>query len=405
MNRRLKQIVLPLLFISIIAIVVLLIDLVSMTASYRAQSNREINQLVGTMVETNPDLDVSQIVEALNSSNIALAQKGEEALKKYGYTSEDFNSNASTKFSQNIVKHTLTTLGLVMAGVVVYFCWLDRLRRRHIRELVAYIQNLSERIYDLKLNENTEDDLSLLTNELYKVTVLLKESAENSRQTKQQLEVALADISHQLRTPLTSLQIMVDNIYDDPDMSPEVRQDFLRSIGQQIESMSVLVTTLLNLAKFDNGSIILHPEIIAIGEVITQVMGKLAVLADLQDVTLVQSGDLQAPINIDLRWQTEAISNIVKNCIEHSNPGGEVKIIVSDCPLYLKITIQDRGEGIASTDLQHIFNRFYKTKNSSSNSVGIGLSFARAIIESENGQISVQSKLGEGTKFTITYFK
>ena len=124
MNRRLKQIVLPLLFISIIAIVVLLIDLVSMTASYRAQSNREINQLVGTMVKTNPDLDVSQIVEALNSSNIALAQKGEEALKKYGYTSEDFNSNASTKFSQNTVKHTLTTLGLVMAGVVVYFCLL-----------------------------------------------------------------------------------------------------------------------------------------------------------------------------------------------------------------------------------------------------------------------------------------
>lgn len=405
MSRRLKQIVLPLLLISVIAVLALLVDLVGMTVLYRTQSNREINQLVGTMVEANPNLDLSQIIEALKSSNTTLAQQGEDALRKYGYTPDDFSSNASTQFAQNIVGHTITIFGLTMAGVVVYFCWLDRLRRRHIRELVTYIQNLSERLYDLKLNENTEDDLSLLTNELYKVTVLLKESAENSRQTKQQLEVALADISHQLRTPLTSLQIMVDNIYDDPGMSPEVRQDFLRSIGQQIESMSVLVTTLLNLAKFDNGSIILHPETVKINDVIAQVIEKLAVLADLQDVTLMRSGDLWATINIDLRWQTEAISNIVKNCIEHSNPGGEVKISINDCPLYLKIIIQDHGEGIAPTDLQHIFSRFYKTKNSSNNSVGIGLSFAKAIIESENGQISVQSKLGEGTKFTITYFK
>lgn len=405
MSRRLKQIVLPLLLISVIAVLALLVDLAGMTVLYRTQSNREINQLVGTMVEANPNLDLSQIIEALKSSNTTLTQQGEDALRKYGYTPDDFSSNASTQFAQNIVGHTITIFGLTMAGVIVYFCWLDRLRRRHIRELVTYIQNLSERLYDLKLNENTEDDLSLLTNELYKVTVLLKESAENSRQTKQQLEVALADISHQLRTPLTSLQIMVDNIYDDPGMSPEVRQDFLRSIGQQIESMSVLVTTLLNLAKFDNGSIVLHPETVKINDVIAQVIEKLAVLADLQDVTLMRSGDLWATINMDLRWQTEAISNIVKNCIEHSNPGSEVKISINDCPLYLKIIIQDHGEGIAPTDLQHIFSRFYKTKNSSNNSVGIGLSFAKAIIESENGQISVQSKLGEGTKFTITYFK
>lgn len=410
MKRRLLQILLP-VSIGLITVCVIFNMVISAArANYEAAARREVAELIGTLLENNPNLDQSELLHAIqganqDTDNTKRLQLGESFLYNYGYLPNELVSSSTKIFRDQVFASVFIILVGFAISVILYFWVIDRVRQKHIEKLVSYLQDLNDHIYDLRLDENSEDELSLLTNELYKITVTLKEAAEQNHTKRQNLEDALADISHQLRTPLTSLQVMVDNIYDDPDMPQDVRQDFLQSIGRQLETMSSLVTTLLNLAKFDNGSIKLHNQPTAIGESLRDVRQNLAVLAELYGVDIEITGDLQAEIEFDRRWQTEALTNIVKNCIEHSSYGGTVRIIVEDCPLFLRVIISDHGEGIAPTDLRHIFERFYKAKNSTSSGVGIGLAFAKTIIESSNGQVSVSSQLSKGTKFTIIYFK
>ncbi len=404
-RRRLRQIVLPIVLVMLVASILVTIFSCTFRKNYQAQVNQEVAQIIGAVAETDPTIDTETIIRALRSDNSAALQTGEAILRQYGLMPGDYATASSQTFTLQMLGLALIIIATIALVLISYFWWLDYRRQRNLNNLVTYMQALSERVYNLRLEENREDELSLLTNELYKITVTLKEAAEQNQSRSQSLETALADISHQLRTPLTSLQVVLDNIYDDPTMPAEIRQDFLRSASRQVTVMSELVTTLLNLAKFDNGSIQLHPRTVKVCELFNQVQQNLEVLADLQDVKLEVVGSLDAKVELDLRWQTEALTNIVKNCIEHSRPGSKVILRAEDCPLYLKITIQDFGEGIAAQDLHHIFERFYKAQNAAAASVGIGLAFAKAIIEASNGQVSAKSDLGTGTKFTITYFK
>lgn len=403
--RRLKTVLLPIIAIATVVSCVAVSAAFLLETAYRDSVNRETAQLLGAVMAENPDIDTAKIIRAIKFPDSETESLGRELLREYGYLSSDIVAPSAERFnlrmlfllSSSIIGFALLTLG--------YFWYRDWLEERKIKHLVDYLQNLKERTYNLKLDENSEDELSFLSNEIYKITVLLKEAAENNRLHRQNLEAALADISHQLRTPLTSLQVMLDNIYDDPDMPLSVRQDFLRSASRQVGSMSSLVMTLLNLAKFDNGSIKLRSQPVQAGELLEEVRQNLAVLSELQGVIIELTGDLIAVAEFDRRWQREALTNIIKNCIEHTHDGGKVTITIEDCPLYLRFTIEDNGEGIAPEDLHHVFERFYKAKNSSSDSVGIGLAFAKTVIEADNGQISVKSQPGVGTVFTVKYFK
>lgn len=369
---------------------------------YRQASNQELSAIVGAAITGGDD---AEIITNLRQPNLEQISAGAEVLRQYGYFASDFASPSANWLFMRAFILILITLLVFATSAIAYFGWRDWRRNQQITRLIDYMQHLSERIYDLHLEENSEDELSILSNELYKIMVLLREAADNNQKAKQQLETALADISHQLRTPLTSMQVMVDNIYDDPKMPLAVRQDFLRSISRQVESMSNLVMTLLNLAKFDNGSIRLQQLPVEAGELLREVRQKLEVLADLRGVTIALVGDLRAKARLDRRWQAEALANIVKNCLEHSPADSEVTITVTNSPLFLRFKIKDVGEGIAAKDLRHIFERFYKAKNSAVDSVGIGLAFAKTVIEADNGQISVKSQEGQGTEFTVTYYK
>lgn len=403
--RRVKTVLLPVGIITLVIICAVTSIAAVLESSYRGAVNRETAQILGAVLTENADIDTAELIRALRTSDAKAESRGRELLREYGYLPADAVALSAQSFQSKM--SVLLVCGVTSFAILVlgYFWCRDWLEERKIKQLVTYLQGLKDRTYDLKLDENSEDELSFLSNEIYKITVLLKEAAENNRLHRQNLETALADISHQLRTPLTSLQVTLDNLYDDPDMPLSVRQDFLRSSSRQVESMSSLVMTLLNLAKFDNGSIKLHSQPVQAGELLKEVRQSLEVLSELQGVTVSLTGDLDATVNFDRRWQREALTNIVKNCIEHSLNGGRVEIAVEDCPLYSRFVIKDNGEGIASEDLHHIFERFYKAKNSASDSVGIGLAFAKAVIEADNGQISVKSRLGDGTTFDIKYFK
>ena len=318
-------------------------------------------------------------------------------LEKYGYESSQIASNTN-------YQHFGICFSIYLMSIITFFWVYDYFERQKIKKVIDYARKINEKIYNLELDKNDEGELSLLANELYKTTVILQEAAKTDKKRAKNMETALADISHQLRTPLTSLQITLDNLYDNPDLDIETRQEFLKTAGRQVEQMSELVVTLLNLAKLDNGTLKMHPENTAVSKLLENATERLAVLAEVSNVAIRISGDKKVKVDIDLKWQIQAITNILKNCIEHSKSGQSVNISIAHNAVFTRIIISDSGEGISSEDLKHIFERFYKAKNAKTESIGIGLSFAKTMIEADGGQIKVKSKEGIGTTFEITYY-
>ena len=233
---------------------------------------------------------------------------------------------------------------------------------------------------------------------------MLKESAENSNKDKMNLKKSLEDISHQLKTPLTSILVMLDNIIEDPDMDINVRNDFVRDIKRNVVNINFLVQNLLKLSKFDANVIKFNKEDVLIKNIVDEAIKKVSALSELKGISIKVSGDKNATINCDFMWEVEAISNIIKNSIEHIGNDGFVEINYTKNKAYSRILIRDNGVGIDSEDLPHIFDRFYKGKNTCRDSVGIGLALSKSIIEKDNGSISVKSTPNIGTIFTIKFF-
>ena len=232
---------------------------------------------------------------------------------------------------------------------------------------------------------------------------MLKESAENSNQDKINLKKSLEDISHQLKTPLTSILILLDNLIDDQNMNIETRNDFLTDIKREIININFLVQSILKLSKFDANTIHFIKEETTLNKIIKEAVKNVSTLCDLRNIKIEINGDEDAKIICDAKWQIEAITNILKNSIEHSQDNHKIVVKYEKNNIYSNIEIQDYGEGISKKDLKHIFERFYKGENASKDSIGIGLALSKTIIEEDNGTISVESN-ENGTKFTIKYY-
>lgn len=403
MSRRFSRIILPTLLIALVTLVMLIVGQLYLSFSYRARSNAQFAAVIGTLADE-PDFNPGTVLHQLQDPDSAVRAAGEQILRDYGYRPSDFALSSADYYSQKTLLYSAAIIIIVIMLFATYLWHYDWSWRQEIYQLTSYLQKLNARVYDLQIKTNSEDEMSFLANELYKITVTLQESAAFDRALRRQLEATLADISHQLKTPLTSLQLALDSLYHDTDMPAEVRQDFLRSSNRQVSNMSHLITTLLNVAKFDNKTVHLQRRVMPIREIIVPACDNLEVLAELDGINFDITGELDAEVKLDPRWQIEALTNIIKNCLEHSDPGETVFIRVKDTTLFTRVTIEDHGEGIAPEDLHHIFQRFYKAKNASPTSVGIGLPFAKSIIEADQGQIRVTSTLGVGTKFQITYF-
>ena len=246
--------------------------------------------------------------------------------------------------------------------------------------------------------------MSILKNELYKVTVMLRENASNSLKDKVNLKIALEDISHQLKTPLTSILIILDNLIDNPEMDYQTRVEFLHDFKREAVRIQSLIQSILKLSKFDSNTVQFIKQDIYLKQIVDEAMKNTESLADLKNIKINVEGNKKIKLNCDLLWQTEAVTNILKNCIEHSSKNTKIDIKYNNNSVYSYITITDYGEGISKEDISHIFERFYRGKNSSNESIGIGLSLSKTIIESNNGIITVESNNNK-TTFTIKYFK
>ena len=278
-------------------------------------------------------------------------------------------------------------------------------RNKKIQEIIKYIEAINNKNYDLKIAENIEEDLSNFRNELYKIAVMLKEQASQSINDKKALQTSLEDISHQLKTPLTSISIMLDNIRENPNMDEHTRQEFIYEISRQINWINWLVISLLKLSKLDSNTAVFVQKEIKVEDLINNVVKNLAIPIDIKQQNVIVNGSSDVMFVGDYNWQLEALTNIVKNCIEHTVENKNIYINWEENNFYTKIAIKDEGVGIDKKDVKHIFERFYKGKNSSENSVGIGLALAKSIIEKDNGYIICASELGRGTTFEIKYMK
>ena len=369
---------------------------------YTNQMNIVIAEIVDKIVEKYPDIEEEEIIKILNGT-----EQGQKKyiLEKYGYTQ---NTVAIEEISKERSSYIKIDIAIIIAGGIVVTIVLlsyNKKREEKISDINSYIGKVNRGNYELKIEENGEDELTKLRNELYKTTVLLRETAENSEKEKTNLSNSLTDISHQLKTPLTSIRIMIDNIQNNPDMDEKTRNEFIEDISKQIDWISSLVISLLKLAKFDAGSIVMRDEEINVKKLIQNIISNLAILIDIKDIKIEENISEQITLFADYNWQLEALTNIIKNCVEHSFDGGKIKIEAEGNSVFTKIIITDEGEGIEKKDLNRIFERFYKSAKSSENSIGIGLALAKTIIEKERGYIKVESEVGKGTKFEIKYLK
>lgn len=386
----------------IIAIFVFLMLSQIQYEKYTNQMNIVIAEIVDKIVEKYPDVEEEEIIKILNGTE--QSQK-KYILEKYGYTQ---NTVAIEEISKERGSFIKIDIAIIIAGgiaVTIVLLSYNKKREEKISDINSYIGKVNRGNYELKIEENGEDELTNLRNELYKTTVLLRETAENSEKEKTNLSNSLTDISHQLKTPLTSIRIMIDNIQNNPDMDEKTRNEFIEDISKQIDWISSLVISLLKLAKFDAGSIVMRDEEINVKKLMQNIISNLAILIDIKDIKIEENISEQITFFADYNWQIEALTNIIKNCVEHSFDGGKIKIEAESNSVFTKIIITDEGEGIEKNDLNRIFERFYKSAKSSENSIGIGLALAKTIIEKERGYIKVESEVGKGTKFEIKYLK
>lgn len=254
----------------------------------------------------------------------------------------------------------------------------------------------------ISFDKYEEGELAILESEVQKMTMRLREQQQHLLDDKRYLADSIADISHQIRTPLTSINLLLSFLSDET-LSEEKRKKTIREIYELLSRIDWLITTLLKISKLDAGTIQLKNECISMQSFLEKSVEPLLIPMELhgQKLKVQASGIFEGDIN----WTSEAIGNIVKNCMEHTPEGGCVSIVASENTIYREVIIEDTGSGIASEDLPHIFERFYKGKNSSEKSFGVGLALARGIISNQNGTIKAENKKEGGAKFTIRFYK
>lgn len=402
-NNTAKKYLILCIIISVVFAAITAIATTIQTQNYTNKLNQNIAEIIGEVKRQYPEIQDENIIKILNGTENS--EEGKVLLEKYGMTDEasaikEIENESKKALIVNIF--IISIFALIM--IVIFIIYLKR-RRRKINQLDRYIQKVSRRDYSLDIEECSEDELNSLKNSLYKITVLLKEEAENKKQQNEAILTSVSDISHQLKTFLTSMQIILDNLLESKEMDEQTRERFLLEASKQIKGINFLILSLLKLSKLDAKVVEFENKPVNLEKMIDEILENLEVMIELKQVKIIKEIATNAEITGDYNWNKEAIQNIIKNAIEHTDEGKTIAIKVDKNDVYTSIAIQDEGNGIEKEELKHIFERFYKAKGAKEESFGIGLSLSKSIIEKQNGYISVESEIGKGTTFTIKYLK
>lgn len=388
------------------------------THKYKNIENTYIRCIIENVISQYPDFDMEEVAIILNKSygELESSTTSEEfysILRINGITDNTFYiKDMSDIRNVNIIVSTLIIGVMSVLFIICFYIYLRR-RKNAIVQLQDYMDKISRGNYDLEINDNSEDELSSLKNSLYKIMVYMKEQADSARIKKVMLAQSVSDISHQLKTPLTSTQILLDNLNDNPDMEYATRKKFIYEALNQVNGMSWMIVTMLKLSRIDAGVVEFNNETISINKIIEEAVGNLEVIAEIKNVNIekyidnhnknkLNKSDIY--INGDYNWNREALQNIIKNAIEHSRHKGTVKINITDNDVYTAVYITNRGDKLSDQRQKQIFERYYSEAKYEDNSMGIGLPLAKAVIEKQGGYISVESD-DEETVFIVKYIK
>lgn len=370
---------------------------ITISKTYEKYLYLTLNDITSNLVEAYPeseDLILDIITKEDNNSNI---------LSKYGINASTIKEISNFKKTQkNTIIITSSIYLIIVSLFGLYFIFHNRKLNKEINVINKYLSEILKGSYELNIADYNEDELSILKNDIYKVTIKLKELSEYERKEQVYLMNTLEDISHQLKTPLTAL-MLTNDILKSGNLSESEYREFLNKETKELERMEWLTSTLLKYSKLDSGSVSLKKENIRAYDLIISSLEPLNISIELKEIELVIE-NLNFNLKCDINWTKEAFTNIIKNAVEHLEPKGTITITGENNPLYKAITIKDNGIGIKESDIKNIFKRFYST-NSSKNSIGIGLNMAKLIFEKQNGAIEVTSKVGKYTEFKIVFYK
>ena len=398
---RLKQYITSTLIVFICLFVMFLILNIYEYKTYTKNFNNKISAIVTLVKDKYPEITDKEIIEIINSNK----QSDDSFFLKYGI---DIDNKAvlleNDKSYHTFLIINMSFLIITIASLCILYFRYNYKRKNDIKDIIKYIEQINRRNYELEIDTISEDELSILKNEIYKTAVMLKEAALNSNKDKLNLKKSLEDISHQLKTPLTSILVLLDNLIDEPDMDSSIRNDFIIDIKRNVININFLVQALLKLSKFDANTVHFIKKENDLEMIVGEAIKNVSTLCDLRNINVKLNTLENAKVECDAKWQIEAITNIIKNAIEHSKDNSSIIINIDNNRVYSKIEVIDFGDGISKRDIKHIFERFYKGENATSNSIGIGLALAKTIIEEDKGSIAVESN-ESNTKFTIKYFK
>lgn len=373
--------------------------------TYTKNFNNKISAIINVIKKDYPKITDKEIIEIINNDTL----KTNDFFNKYGI---DVNNKSilikNDRDYHKFLAINLSFLTITVVILLIIYIRYNYKKEKDIKDIIKCIEQINKKNYEIQIDSISEDELSILKNEIYKTTIMLKEAAENSSKDKLNLKKSLEDISHQLKTPLTSILVMLDNIIEDSNMEEKIRNDFIVDIKRNVLNINFLVQSLLKLSKFDANTIHFVKQENDLKTIVEESIKNVSTLCDLRNINIKLNIKLNIKENskiiCDDKWQIEALTNIIKNAIEHSKNNSNIIINIENNNVYSMIEVIDFGEGIAKKDIKYIFERFYKCKNTKTDSIGIGLALAKTIIEEDKGTISVESNKLE-TKFIIKYYK
>lgn len=365
---------------------------------YKEKYNKFVNNIIYVVKKNYPNVSNKELSDILNGKSEY------NYLNEYGIdVDNEFALMTMNNGNRKILIINNAVFGLFILILIVILISRNNYENKKLEEIIHLIEEINKKNYNLNIKGTDETMISKLKNEIYKTVVMLKNDAENSLKDKIIIKTYLEDISHQLKTPLTVISIALDNLIDNPNMDEKSRNEFISKIAKENANINNLVQNLLKLSRFDINVINFDNKNIIVKDLLDKSVDKVSLVADLKNIDIKLNISNDFNLNVDPNWQIEAISNIIKNAIEHSGENDAVYVFAEDNKIYSKIEIINNGV-IDDKELNKIFDRFYTNKKGYSESVGIGLSLAKNIIEKNNGKIDVNSKDGK-TTFIIKYYK
>ena len=404
-NRELKKLAVIALCIFGMGILVMNLCIGAYCNRIRAEYHGFLTAVFDNVLEVYPEVDEEGLIQILDRQGDG--RHGSDILARYGILAEYTDISFAGQERQLRVLRTGSNLFLALffGSIAVLGCFYFRKRQNRISGLTDYMKALSRGDYRLEVEDNADDELSGLRNEIYKLTVFLREQAARALEQKCALSDAMADISHQLKTPLTSITVLMDNLSQNEEMEKTTRQRFTAEITRQLAGMSWLITALLKLSRLDAGVVRMEKVRLRAEDLVGEVLQRLELVAEWRDVSFSVKIPEGMALCLDRKWSGEALMNIVKNAVEHSPAGDRVEISGKENEVYAQITVRDHGMGISEEERKKLFRRFYNGNSVREDSMGIGLALAKEIVEKQDGHITVDSREGEGTVFFIRFLK